>query len=199
MKINKEKFYTAHRQAYGSIYKNSTVDNINTMLTAFETHSALFTIGVELQQAAYIAATVKHESAGTYGAFKEIRQQLLDTPSRRRVRALQDRYWNTGYYGRGPVQLTWEYNYSAMQKLTGAPLLNDPDLLLRNLGLGYEVTLRGILGGVFTGKKLEDYINNTKVNYVSARKTVNVLDKAGLIAEYAEKFYNILKASVVLP
>lgn len=198
MRINKKDFYAAYRIGFGRIYHLSTVTNINTMLTALEQWQELFTETQLLEQMSYIGATVHHETGSTYGTYKEQRQVSTDTARRKEVRRLQDRYWNTGYYGRGPVQLTWAYNYSAMEKATGRPLLNDPDLLLSDLPLGYEVCLKGVLLGIFTGKRLDVYINNTKIDYVNARKTVNGLDCAEKIAKYASKFYEIFKQSVVL-
>jgi hypothetical protein len=47
--------------------------------------------------------------------------------------------------------------------------------------------------GLFTGKKLNDYINNTKTDYVNARKIINGLDRANLIASYAKVFETALK------
>ena len=35
-----------------------------------------------------------------------------------------------GYYGRGPIQLTWERNYAKYGDLLGVDLVGDPDLLL---------------------------------------------------------------------
>lgn len=41
------------------------------------------------------------------------------------------------FYGRGPLQLTWDYNYAAMGRLVGTDLKGNPDLVAdadRNIG-----------------------------------------------------------------
>jgi hypothetical protein len=53
--------------------------------------------------------------------------------------------------------------------------------------------------GLFTGVKLATFINAEKCDYVNARKIINGLDKAELIAGYAEKIEAILRAGVRAP
>ena len=50
--------------------------------------------------------------------------------------------------------------------------------------------------GTFTGKKLDEYINHVITDYKNARRIINGMDDADLIAGYAEKFEVILKQSV---
>ncbi|XVE67263.1 hypothetical protein DITRI_Ditri08aG0146400 [Diplodiscus trichospermus] len=42
------------------------------------------------------------------------------------------------YYGRGPIQLSWNYNYGQCGRDLGLNLLNDPNLLLRNVTTSFE-------------------------------------------------------------
>jgi hypothetical protein len=42
--------------------------------------------------------------------------------------------------------------------------------------------------GRYTGRKLSDYINGTMCNFIGARKIINGIDKAELIAGYARSF-----------
>jgi hypothetical protein len=44
---------------------------------------------------------------------------------------LQERYWPSGYYGRGFLQHTWKSNYARLEQALGLPLLEHPDLLLQ--------------------------------------------------------------------
>ena len=46
--------------------------------------------------------------------------------------------------------------------------------------------------GIFTGKKLGDYFNKTTEDWVNARRIINGLDKANLIAGHAKKFYGAI-------
>jgi len=51
---------------------------------------------------------------------------------------------NQSYYGRGPIQISWNYNYGAASSaLLGAPtiLLDDPDLVLKNGVVAFQTAL----------------------------------------------------------
>jgi putative chitinase len=169
---------------------------------------------------AYILATVKHETAGTYRSdSKEVRQGKTDTERRRKVRALQDRYWYSGYYGRSYPHLTWHDNYKKAEefvRLDYPQLLkqwetrtgkvfdltvgdqpndkDDPDNVL-DPEIGYAVLASGMIRGWFTGFKLSDHINDKKADYVGARRTVNGVDQALSISSYAHSFAKALKAA----
>ena len=47
----------------------------------------------------------------------------------------------------------------------------------------------GMIKGMFTGKKLADYFNDTRTDWVNARRIVNGVDKAVEIANIAKMFY----------
>lgn len=195
MQINFIKFFDNYHATFGAT-SLTVYNNINTMLQSLVKYQSRLTPGVIVEQWAYIAATCYHESNHTFGAYCEVRQYKTDTPRRKAVRAAQDKYWSTGYYGRGPVQLTWREEYAWAEKVTGRPLLNDPDLLLRDLPLGYEVAIKSMTDPSINGKQLSDYINTKKVDYVNARRVVNGTDRKQLIAGYAVKFYDIFKKAV---
>jgi predicted chitinase/chitodextrinase len=42
------------------------------------------------------------------------------------------------YYGRGPIQLSWDYNYAAAGSAIGADLLNNPDLVATNAAIAWR-------------------------------------------------------------
>jgi hypothetical protein len=50
----------------------------------------------------------------------------------------------------------------------------------------------GMKQGTFTGKKFTDYFNKSKEDWVNARKIINALDKAQLVASYAKKYYGAI-------
>jgi predicted chitinase len=92
------------------------------------------------------------------------------------------------YYGRGFVQLTWLSNYKKIQKIIektgrfpGVDILKKPSDLLR-MDVAAFVIVYGMKHGVFSGKKLSDYDD-----FINMRRIVNKMDKAALIASYAEK------------
>jgi hypothetical protein len=53
--------------------------------------------------------------------------------------------------------------------------------------------------GLFTGKKLSDYIGPGKCDYVAARRIINGTDRARLIAGYARSFQDALKQANQTP
>lgn len=97
------------------------------------------------------------------------------------------------YYGRGYVQLTWFENYEQMGKLLKHDLLNHPELAMQP-DIAAEIMFEGMTNGFsrrgdFTGVSLEKYFNDKTEDWVNARRIINGLDKADLIAEYGRKFY----------
>ncbi len=146
-----------------------------------------------VRQLAYFMATLQWETAGTMTPLKERRASQKQTYLRR----LQDRYWPSGFYGRGYIQLTWERNYRKAGQKIGQPLETDPDLLLQP-PISYEVAARGMREGWFTGKGLERYIQDGRPpDYVNARRVVNGLDACEEIAALAANWELMLRAAEV--
>jgi putative chitinase len=127
-----------------------------------------------IQHAAYIMATVKHETANTFRPIEEY------------GKGKGHKYAPT-YYGRGYVQLTWDYNYKKFSQLLGIDLFNNPSLAT-DPDIAYKIMIIGMNKGLFTGKKLLDYINLNKVDYYNARRIINGMDKASLISSYARQY-----------
>ena len=145
-------------------------ESVRTILQACDT------FGIERRRhVAYILATAWHESRFT--PIEEIRAK-----PNTKVWKLQERYWHTGYYGRGFVQLTWLDNYRLFSRLTGKDLVNNPsDALLPDIAA--KILVVGMRDGLFrSGHTLERYINGDKTDYLNARNIVN----AGLF--HAERF-----------
>ena len=168
-------------------------------LPAFQ-HDPLVTIvdkcleaGVtDIKQIAYVLATAYHES----GRFKY--DEEIGKGGNRQYSKPVYRYFNDTetYHGRGWVQLTWLGHYgkfsAILSALTGKmiDLINNPTMIQENDEINAYITVVGMKQGLFTGKKLDDYLGN---DYVNARRIVNGTDKAGLIAGYASKFEEALR------
>ncbi|MGF1693939.1 glycoside hydrolase family 19 protein [Photobacterium kagoshimensis] len=155
----------------------------------------------DIRWAAYILATTYHE---TTFSFKPLRESglgkgykyakeflVIDTNG---IRGLPGEKYTNIYYGRGYVQLTWDYNYKSIGKALGLEdkLYINPDLAL-NVDIAYKITSHGMRNGTFTGKKLADYINGGNSNYFSARKIINGSDAAKKVASYAESIEILLR------
>jgi hypothetical protein len=99
-------------------------------------------------------------------------------------------------YGRGYVQLTWPDNYARADRelQLGGALIANYDLAM-DAGIAYRILSRGMLEGWFTGKRLADYIQGSRCDYLNARRIVNGTDRAATIAGYARAFEAILSAA----
>lgn len=190
MLISRKKFFNAFRAAHHQIRKApleaSQVAGLEFLLGKFEGDN-----WKDLRLISYVLATTAHESAWEFQPIKERRSRVGT-----KGRANQDRYWLTGFYGRGYVQITWRKNYEKLGKAIGVNLAENPELALEK-ETAYQILVVGMLRGLFTGKKLSDFINKNECDYVGARRIVNGTDKAALIASYAQTFERILRASIL--
>lgn len=140
-------------------------------------------MGATLEQVAYILATIKHE---TNGSFKPVEEAYwLSTGAREKY--LNSKPYGVKWAGRGYVQTTWFANYNSYETLLNVPFTTNPDLML-DPDLSLLVCVHGMMTGVFTGKKLSDYIGDGKKDYVEARRIVNGRDDQVLIASYADTY-----------
>lgn len=130
-------------------------------------------------QIAYVMATVEWETAKT---FKPVREAFWLGEEWRKERL---RYYP--YYGRGYVQLTWRNNYQRYSTLTGKDLVKNPDLALRP-EIALFVLVHGFKTGTFTGRKIGDYIDSDRRNFVGARRCINGTDHDNDIAALALKY-----------
>lgn len=130
-------------------------------------------------QMAYVLATTEWETAKT---FKPVREAFWKTEAWRKKNF---RYYP--YYGRGFVQLTWKNNYQTYSDLLGVNMVKDPDKAL-DPNVALFVLVHGFKVGTFTGRKITDYINNNKTDFLNARRCINGMDKAANIASLAKKY-----------
>ncbi|WP_051289355.1 glycoside hydrolase family 19 protein [Chryseobacterium daeguense] len=158
------------------------VEAIDLFLNFYERDQAYFT----LPQWAYVFATVFHETGSTFLPVREAPRLSEDWRKR------NFRYYP--YYGRGYVQITWDYNYKAYSKKLGVDLLKIPDLAMKP-DYAWFILIDGFKNGVFTGKKISDYINDKKKDYRNARRCINGTDRMDQIAIYAKEFEQILLKS----
>lgn len=192
MRFDRQAFFDAYTAAFGAP-KQGQRDGLDALLSAVEADPEVS----DLRWLAYMFATVKHECADTWKAIEEYgkgkgREYGKPVP----VTDPQGRSYTNVYYGRGYVQLTWDYNYRTMGNALGNRLLYEPSLALE-ADVAYRIMSHGMRKGSFTGKKLADYINDRTTDYVNARRIINGLDQAERIAGYAAKLETILRGSAV--
>lgn len=162
-----------------------------------------------LYKLAYMLATIRHETyhyttaeffsekpeIGGVSYFNKYDPVLADTP-KRRERAIKNGNTAQGdgfkYRGRGCVHLTWKNNYKKAQDKFGVNFVDSPDLA-GDFKYAVPIMVWGMEEGMFSGKKLNGYINAGEVNYIGARYIINGQDQAPLIASYAKRFEAILE------
>lgn len=84
-------------------------------------------------------------------------------------------------------------DYSSVLR-TKANLLATPTYIVDDYSGAAGILVGGMNRGLFTGKKLPDYVNTAGTNYTEARRTVNGMDKASQIAGYAQTFEQQLRS-----
>lgn len=141
----------------------------------------------DLRWLAYMLATAWHETAFTM-------QPITERGSQKYLRAKV--YWP--WIGRGYVQLTWDYNYKAMQKLLKEAGFDVDIVAKRDEALRPDVAafimFEGMIRGTFRKKKLADYFNNTKSDPIMARYIINAKRKGEKLPDKAVEIANAYKA-----
>ena len=212
-KIDEDFFFTNYNIEFPNKDRNNNVipmsENTKSSLRKmFESTSEYYANEkrcCNLKHIAYMLATAKLETANTfnpineYGGnsyFERMYDPVLGKDSNRRQMAKDNENTTQGdgvkYHGRGFVQLTWKKNYRRMKEKFGVDLINHPEKALEH-ELAMKIMIYGMEEGSFTNKKLTDYINESKTDYLNARRIINGTDRASDIKNYAEKIEKCLK------
>jgi hypothetical protein len=192
MKFDRTKFFAGYTAAFGALNDSQTA-GLDALLAAAEADAEI----TDIRWLAYMFATVKHECAGTWKPIEEYgkgKGYKYGNPVA--VTDPTGKTFTNVYYGRGYVQLTWDYNYRNMGKVLGNRLLYEPSLAL-DADVAYGIMSYGMRNGSFTGARLSRFISGGTCDYVNARKIINGLDQAERIAGYAQKLETVLRDSAV--
>lgn len=182
MTINRNQFFSAIKTSlFNGRFTQAQVDGIISILDTWEKDYKT----LSLPEVAYCLATVYHETDRTmtpieeYGKGKGKRYGKIDPTT------------GHAYYGRGYVQLTWLRNYALAGTKLGVDLVKHPELAL-DLKIASKIMFQGMRDGWFTGKKLSDYCHKNPPDFLNARRIINGLDRAGIVASYAKRFLEAL-------
>ncbi|MEN9501235.1 MAG: hypothetical protein RI964_520 [Pseudomonadota bacterium] len=190
--INRKFFFNHVREyLFDGILQQDQVDGINVILDYWDNDLSK----TSSRCLAYILATTYHETDRTMQPIhekgsSEYFKKLYDINGENPERAAKMGNTLPGdgikYHGRGYVQLTWKSNYQKFSNSLGLgdQLVNNPDLALRE-DIAVKILFEGMFNGMFTGKKLDDYLAENKDDWENARCVINGKNKAKEIADYA--------------
>lgn len=201
MGINRTFFFDHIRTVlFDGSLKQSQVDGLTAILDKWEGEMPKD----DDRWLAYMLGTAHHETGRTMQAVRETFASTDDKAIAILEKAFKagkltwvsTPYWRKdskgrSWLGRGLVQLTHKSNYEKMAKETGIDLVGDPSQAM-NLGVAVEIMFKGMIKGSFTGKKLGDFFSTTKEDWRNARKIINGLEKADLVASYAKNYYGAI-------
>lgn len=205
-KIDRAKLFPLIRNnVFHGHFKQSQVDGINIILDEWDLSKFS-----DLRWLAYMLGTDYHETGATMQPIHEYGDvayfmRMYDVNGRRPDTARKMGNINPGdgpkYCGRGFVQLTWQINYKRAGELLRVDLVNHPDLAMQpdiaakimfegmtRADIIFEDSTIGDGNFSFTGRTLEDYFNATTEDYFNARRIINALDHAQMIADTARDF-----------
>jgi hypothetical protein len=135
-----------------------------------------------MDEFAYLLATIAHETAYKMQPIKEMGG---------------DRYLRSKkyypYVGVGLIQATWKRNWDILGIKSVEDGLQWPSALY--------AAFYGMDAGIYTGKRLSDFIGHGRIDYVNARRIINGLDRAEDIAKIAGSFRKamLLSTEEVIP
>lgn len=194
---DKAAFYTELRKLTGRL-NDVQVRSIEAVLAQM--------VSAPIQHNAYVLATGWHEARfepqEEWGKGKG--RPYAKPGARMKPFAGQPTYGGQIPYGRGLVQVTWAENYERLdEEAAAAGLIERGELLADfDLALRPDIAVLALVKGMqdawyaSNGKPLAHYgpKENGVFDYVKARQTVNVLDKADQIAGEAVRIERALRA-----
>lgn len=201
--MNRKFFFDHVRGAlFGGSLKQQQVDGMTALLDYWERKHA----AKDDRLFAYLLGTAYHETdkkmfpIREYGSKSYFDKRYGPPPvgtNPKLARDLGNSQPGDGsrFCGRGFVQLTGRRNYTDWGKRLSLDLVGNPDLCLE-LDASVKILIEGSLLGTFTGRKLTSYFNPTTDDWRNARRVINGIDKAELIAGHAKKFYAAISYTV---
>ena len=205
MSINRDFFFGHTRQTLfkGSLHQ-SQLDGMTAILDKWETESSKD----DDRWLAYMLGTTHHETGRSMQPVRETFAATDDDAIKRLEKAWQagklpwvkSPYWRRdadgkSWLGRGFVQVTHKENYRKLGTAISVDLTTDPDRAM-DLDTALKVLFVGMRNGLFTSVKLSDFFNVSKEDWVNARKIINGLESADLVASYAKTYYAAISYTI---
>lgn len=205
MGINRKFFFDQARlKLFDGSLKSSQVRGLSAVLDKWEAESA----AADDRWLAYMLGTAHHETGRTMQPVRETFASTDDQAIARlrsafnagRLPWVSNPYWNRDadgkcWIGRGFVQITHKANYQRIGGLIGIDLVGDPTRTM-DLDVALDIMFTGMRVGSFTSKKLADFFAGPKEDWRGARKIINGLERADLVASYAKAYYAAISHTV---
>jgi hypothetical protein len=184
--IYKVKFYEGLRSTkLFTTLAQKQVDSIDSILNECEKQGV-----TDLRQIAYIFATAYWECYNPKTPETRL-TPMVEFGSEKYLKS--KKYYP--YIGRGFSQLTWQENYKKEGKRLGIDLFTHPELIL-GIQTAANSHVYCMVHGSYTGKKLSDYINAEKCDFINARRIINGTNRAEEIMSFAQKFLTCLEQKI---
>jgi predicted chitinase len=111
------------------------------LVAALSAYPAVFNAGTDTirkQEAAAFLANIDQET----GALQHVREiNQANWPLYCQAGGQYPCAQGQQYYGRGPIQLSWNYNYGAAGQALGLNLLEDPDMVARDATVAWKTAI----------------------------------------------------------
>lgn len=202
MTIDRAIFFNHLRESlFADGLSRAAVQGHEAILGAWEREHA----GADDRWLAYILATAYHETAHT---MQPVRETLATSDEKAAARLeaawragklpwVKTPYWRRDadgkfWFGRGLVQITFKDNYRKLGTAIGVDLVANPDRTL-DMGVAVRIIVYGMLSGAFTGKRLADYFDGFRADWVNARRIINGLDRADAVAGHGKAYLKALR------
>ena len=185
-------FFQVKKSLFAGTLTAGQLDGLTTILNEWEgNHSA-----EDDRWLAYMFATAHLETGRKMQGVEEIGKGK-GRPYGNKIKQSRKPYTTPDeiYYGRGLVQLTWYENYERAGNEIGQDLLNQPELALE-IDNAVQIMFAGMMEGWFTGAKLSKFFNPTTEDWRNARRIINGLDKADLIADFGRAYYAAISHTI---
>ena len=191
--INRSFFFdTVRSRLFGGKLKQTQVAGMTAILDYWEK----FFTDRDDRYLAYSLATTFHETAFTMQPITEYgKDSYFRKYEGRKDLGNTVKCDGLRYKGRGFVQITGRRNYTVFSKLMSVDFVSHPEKVLE-LENAVWIMFYGMMNGSFTGKGLKDYFNQSKEDWLNARKIINGLDHAAIIGESGKKFYSAISYTV---
>ena len=135
--------FVVSEQQFNQIYPNRngfyTYSGLTAALGAYPGFARTGGATIQKQEAAAFLANVYHETGGLYYIVEQntANYSHYSDPNNTRYPSAPGKQ----YYGRGPVQISWNYNYGAAGEALGLPLLANPDLVAQDSSVAWKTGL----------------------------------------------------------